>query len=215
MQKLLELVKFEILLHNRSFHLVRSGIYTMLTVTVMLFMVLKDHEGNSYNNLILCLFASVLVVISVPSYLFKNDYVDGNLEFLLCNMSPWKIVLGKYLALLLSFSVSIFFAHFISYFIMGYSSREFIFLLAVIFFILVQTSLLVSFGNIVQAYFKTNTGLITSIITPLIVPCLILGSIALETMKIDYLMILLGIDIILIPLVLAVSSYLVSNIYNF
>ena len=97
----------------------------------------------------------------------------------------------------------------------GLQTSHMLFLLVIIMLILVQVIAIVLLGNVIHAYFRQNTNLILAIIIPLIIPSLIIASMGVSSFKIDFVFILLGMDMIFVPVILVLSSYLCSSLYEF
>jgi len=68
----------------------------------------------------------------------------------------------------------------------------------------------------VDSYFRSNTEIISAIIFPLILPGIIISGLMIHDRSQDdlYLTILLGIDLIMIPITLLLSAHLLKNIHN-
>lgn len=178
-------------------------------------MVIPEAVLTSQIKMLMCFWGIIFTALIIPHYLIKIDLQDGILETLLCAVSPVKILLAKYLALTISIIISTIISMiFISLFF-ALSSSEIIYLLLLMLLTIFQISAFVILGNIVHAYFRRNTNLLIALILPLIIPTLIIGATALETLNFDFIMILLGVDIVIVPIIFFLSSYLLANLYDF
>ena len=214
MGRFLELLRFEILIHNRSYHLVRNSSYIMLFSTIIFALIIPSALGDIYNKMALCLFGAVLAIITIPHYLIKIDLSDGSLETLLSIMEPWQIICAKYFALVINIGLSISISLVFSIIFLDLFLDCAVFLAVAIILVLLQFVAFILFGNIIQGFFKANTSMIIILILPMIIPTIIISAMALESYNIELLMILIGVNMILIPVIGWMSSYLLSNIYN-
>jgi heme exporter protein B len=84
-------------------------------------------------------------------------------------------------------------------------------------FVISQTSALSVLIGSINAYFKTNTDIMSVILFPLIMPIIIIHGLMIYDRSQDllYISALSGINFITIPLFLLASGYLLKNINNF
>ena len=165
--------------------------------------------------MMLIIFGSVMSAITIPSYLVKSEVQDGALENLFVFLKPPTILMAKYCGMLLSVGFGILCTLPIIAVFYHLQIDHIILLIAIIILILLQIIAIVLLGNIIHAYFRQNTNLILTIILPLIIPSLIITSMAVSTFKIDFVFILLGMDMIFIPIILMLSNYLLASLYEF
>ena len=212
---LYKLFKFELQIMNRTYHLIRHNIYMLLLFSIIFSMVLPEQFVSQYIKMLICFFGVVFASLTVPHYLVKIDMQDGFLETLITSVPTIKICAAKYLALTCSLLLSAIFSMvFISIFF-AFSWLEILYLSLLIIIAIFQLSGVIMLGNIVHSYFRRNTNMLIALITPLIIPTIIIGGSGLETLNFDLIMILLGIDLIIIPIIFFLSSYLLSNLYEF
>jgi ABC-type transport system involved in cytochrome c biogenesis permease component len=215
MNKFWKLLKYELLLCNRSYHLIRHSAYVMLLSNIIFSIMISTMEHTDHLKMLLIIFGCVMSTITIPSYLIKAEMQDGSLENLFVTLSSPTILLAKYCGMVISGGIGILstFPIIIVFYSLPLSSL--IYISAIMIFLLFQIIAIILLGNIIHAYFRRNTNIILSIIIPLIIPSLILASIAVNSLKIDFILILLGIDMVLIPIILVLSNYLLSNLYEF
>jgi heme exporter protein B len=210
-----KLFRFELLASNRSYHLIRNNIYMLLLSSIIFSMILPEQFLTQHVKMLMCFFGVIFASLTVPHYLVKIDLQDGLLETLISTIPSKKIFLAKYLALTFSLLISAFLAMiFISIFF-AFSLQEVVYLLFLICITIFQIAALIMLGNIVHAYFRRNTNMLIALIIPLIIPTLIIGALGIETLNFDFIMILVGIDLIIIPIIFFLSSYLLSNLFDF
>jgi heme exporter protein B len=167
-------------------------------------------------------FGVVFSVISIPlafiglaGIFIRPDIEDGTLEILLSTISPIKIIYAKYLALcassILSFALILPIIHIV--YNLHADLCLMIFLIATILLFL-SASLIMLIASI-QGYFRANTNFLAILIMPLLIPNIIISGILIQNIsELHLLFIMIGIDFVLIPPALYLSSYLVANIYN-
>ena len=210
-----KLLKYEITIYHRSYHLLRHSAYIMLLSSVILSIMISNEVNSDYTKMTLILFGSIISASTIPSYLVKSDMQDGSLENLFTILSPSTIIMAKYCGMVMSVGAGILCTLPIIMLFYDLQAGHMLFLSSVMTLILFQVIAIVLLGNIIHAYFKQNTNMILAIIIPLIIPSLIIASIGISTLKIDFIFILLGMDMIFIPIILLLSSYLSTSLYEF
>ena len=209
------LLKYELTICHRSYHLFRHSAYIMLLSSIILSIIIESEASSTYIKMMLIIFGSVMSAITIPSYLVKSEMQDGSLENLFVFLKPTTILMAKYCSMLLSAGFGILCTLPIITIFYHLQIHHIIFLTLMIIIILCQIIAIVLLCNIIHAYFRQNTNLILAIILPLITPSLIITSMAISTSKIDFVFILLGMDMIFIPIILTLSNYLLANLYEF
>ena len=210
-----KLLKFELKTSNRAHHILRSSIYMMLLSILMFSITIPKEHISEELNMLICFSSLIFTFMITPPYLVKSDLNDGFLETSLSIFSPLQIILAKYLSLVLNLMISIFVILPIIMLVFNIALEPLIYLYSLMILTIFQIAGIIVFINILHAYFKKNTNLLISLILPIILPTIIISSIALSSLKIDFLMILLGLDLIMIPLIFCLSHYLLKNLYNF
>ncbi len=77
------------------------------------------------------------------------------------------------------------------------------------------SSALTSLIAAIQGYFRSNTNFLAVLIMPLIIPNVVLAGIILQNSAMEsLLLVMLGINMVIIPVAIFLSSYLIKNIYN-
>ncbi len=208
------LLKFEILLQNRSYHMIRNSAYMMLLASVIFSIMLPHDFLNDHVKMLMCVFGVVFAALSLPHYLVKIDMQDGILETLLSHMKPWQIFCAKYAAIIFNMGVGVLISLPITIIFFALSLPQALFLLWIITLILLQVVALILLANIIHAYFRHSTNFLIAIMLPLMLPGLIIAGMGLETFKMDFAMMLLGIDMIIVPTSAVLSSYLLANLYE-
>jgi heme exporter protein B len=137
------------------------------------------------------------------------------MELLLSSLESIKIAMMKYIALLISnilaFSISI---PLIGLFCALYL-EQIVSISIVSILLLIQISGLALLTSSIEGYFRTNTEIISLVILPLIIPGIVLSGLSLnQSSNEGFIWVLLGMDMIITPITIVLSSYLIRNIYN-
>lgn len=204
----------EFLVQNKIHQLIKYSLLFFGFCLISASVINSPEEIQKFGTLFSVIYIPIGFFNLAPS-IFKSDVEDGSLECLLIATSSIKIILCKFLVLSLSVSTSFVI---ISPLIMVFFHLD-IFALALLIcnaalLLLLSAALTVLIASI-QAYFKSNTNFLTILIMPFIIPSIILSGIFIQSMNETYLLAMLaGINLLLIPPSLYLSSYLVDNIYN-
>lgn len=209
------LLKYELTICHRSYHLFRHSTYIMLLSSIILSIIIEGEATSIYIKMMLIIFGSVMSAITIPSHLIKAEMQDGSLENLFVFLESSTITMAKYCSLIIVIGAGILSTLPIITMFYHLQIDHIIFLVAIMLIILMQIIAIMLLGNIIHAYFRQNTNLILAIIIPLIIPSLIIASMAISTFKLDFVFILLGMDMVFVPIILIVSNYLLSSIYEF
>ena len=211
---MITLIKQEFIVQNQVYNTTK---YTMM---FFLFCSLSVTLINSYENiqffgLIFCVVSIPLAFIGLSSNLIRPNIEDGTLELMLTSCSSLKIIIAKYISLcaccILSF-LSVMPVIYIVYNV--YIHVLLVLILTSMSMLFLCSSLIVLIASI-QGYFRVNTSFIAILIMPLIIPNIVLSGVLLQNSSDFYLLyIMLGVDLIIIPPALYLSSYLIENIYN-
>jgi len=215
MTNFLHLLKYELTIYHRSYHLFRHSAYIMLLSSIILSIMLSSESSTTYIKMILIIFGAVISAVTIPSYLIKSDMQDGSLENMLAISRPSTIITTKYCGMFASVSSGILCTMPIIMLFYGLQASHLLFLLAIMLLILLQVIAIVLLGNVIHAYFRQNTNLILAIIIPLIIPSLIIASMGISTLKGDFVFILIGMDMIFVPIILMLSGYLCASLHEF
>lgn len=215
MNRFWKLLKYELLICNRSYHLIRHSAYVMVLSNIIFSIMISDAAHTIHLKMLLIIFGSIIATITIPSYLIKSEMQDGSLENLLVTQSSTTIVLAKYWGIVASSGIGIFstFPIIIIFYSLPLSTVTYI--SAVIILLLLQIAAIILLGNIIHAYFSHNTNIILSIIIPFLIPSIIIANMGIISLNIDFIFILLGIGMVLIPITLVLGKYLLSNIFGF
>ncbi len=215
MSNFFALLKHEIILQNRAYAIIRYNVQFMIFGVICLIFA-------SPATVNLKSFATSFVIIGLPlsiinasRSIIKSDIYDGSMELLLSSLESIKIAMMKYIALLISnilaFSISI---PLIGLFCALYL-EQIVSISIVSILLLIQISGLALLTSSIEGYFRTNTEIISLVILPLIIPGIVLSGLSLnQSSNEGFIWVLLGMDMIITPITIVLSSYLIRNIYN-
>ena len=211
---MLRLFLQEILIQNKSYHIVKHFLLFLLfalTSTV----IINPIEDMHKMGLILSIIYIPLFLLSNNYFIIKSDVTTGNMEFLLTSASSFSITIIKFLSITINGLISqtlmipiiiLFFHPTIKLIVIFYCCSILVLMLSVALTILISS---------IQAYFQNNTNFLTVMIMPIMFPNIIIsGMIMISPQQISLLLIMLGINLILIPVILYLSQYLIDNIYH-
>lgn len=215
MNRFWNLLKYELMICHRSYHIIRHVAYVMLFSNIIFSLIISSEDISDQMKMLLIIFGAVMATITLPSYLIKNEIQDGSLENLFVKFRPSIILLAKYCGIVMSVGIGIGITLPVIIVFYSLTFHKICYMTVVMILLIIQLLSIVLLGNIIHAYFRHNTNIILSIIMPIIIPSIIFATLALNSLKIDFILIILGIDMILIPIILMFSNYLLSHIYEF
>jgi ABC-type transport system involved in cytochrome c biogenesis permease component len=186
----------------------------ILTLVIFSF-IIESKDLSSHIKLMIGYSGIILASMTLPHYWIKSDLNDGYLETLLSITSSFQIIMVKNLCLDICLIASAIMPIFFMMIIFDLSVYECIYLLIAMILTIEHIASLLVLTNILHAYFKRNTNLIISVIMPLIIPHIIISFMGLEFLKIDFLLMLFGMNMILVTITFLLSNYLLKHLYNF
>lgn len=214
MTNLIRLIIWEFTVQNKVNNLAKYlfGFFLFGTLSVVL---INNQVDIRKFGIIFSVIYLPLSLIGFSNFIFKQDLDDGSLDLLFTTFSPIEIVLAKFLSVCVCITLSSIFNFPIIFFAFDVSLLMLINLGISIFLLLIlSTALLILIGAI-QSYFRSNTNFLSILIMPLLIPSIVITGLLLqETGNPHLILILVGIDLILVPLSIFLSSYLLKNIYN-
>ncbi len=208
------LILHELKIQNKIYNI------TKYTLIFFIFCCLSITLINAYENIqafgiIFAVISIPLAFISLSGNLIKPDIEDGSLETLITASTPGKIILAKYIALCICCSLSFFLTMPIIYLIYNIEFITFTAIISSAVILLFLSAALITLISAIQGYFRSNTNFLSILIMPLLIPNIILSGLFLQNnTDLHLLFIMLGVNLVIIPPALYLSSYLVENIYN-
>ena len=208
------LLSQEFLIQNKIYNLIKYSVlffsFCILSITLI-----NSHDDVQKFGAIFSLVCIPLCFLGLANNLIKTDIEDGSLEYLLIISSAQKIILSKFLILSL---ITLFCFALVSPLLGVFFNLQFyqvvILLLTSLVLITLSAALIVLIASI-QGYFRSNTNFFAILVMPLILPNIILAGILSQNPQETYLLaIMFGINLVITPPTLYLSSYLIDNIYN-
>ena len=208
------LLSQEFLIQNKVYNLIK---YSVLFFGFCIFSLtlINSHDDVQKFGAIFSLVCIPLCFLGLTNNLIKTDIEDGSLEYLLITSSVQKIVLSKFLVLsLITLFCFVLVSPLLAIFFNLQLHQVVILLLTSLLLITLSSALIVLIASI-QGYFRSNTNFFAILVMPLILPNIILAGILTQNPQETHLLvIMLGINLVIIPPTLYLSSYLIDNIYN-
>lgn len=208
------LIYHELKLQNKVYNITKYIFIFFLFCSLATGFINSEEDIQRF-GIIFSIISIPLAFIGLSSILIKPDIEDGYLETLLSSTLAIKIILSKYIALSVCSIMSFVLVAPIIYILYNIDNSIFVMMsLAAITLIFLSAALIILIASI-QAYFRSNTNFLSIIIMPLIIPSIIISGVLIQNIDQTHLLfIMIGIDCIIIPPALYLSSYLIENIYN-
>lgn len=203
-------LKIQNKVQNLSKYLLAFFLFCALTITL----INKQPDVSKF-GIIFAIIYMPLALIGFTHLIFKQDVEDGSLEFLLSNFTILQIIITKFIAIVISAFVSIILSLPVIYIIFNLDFKSLCSLAAILLTLLFISSALLILIASIQSYFRSNTNIISLLIMPLLMPSIVLAGLALQNQQnFSVILIMLGLDLIMVPISLILSAYLIKNIYN-
>lgn len=208
------IIKHELKIQNKINNLIK---YTAIFLIFCTFSVtlISPQENVQTFGIIFSVICIPLAFIGLNHGFIKTDIEDGSLESSLTSIPSYKIIFAKYAALCICTLAS--FTMMIPVIFILYNVRieNIIIIVFSGIMLIALSSALALLTSAVQGYFRTNTNFLSILIMPLIIPDIIISGLFIQAPENLYLAtIMIGINLVIIPPSLYLSSYLLENIYN-
>ena len=177
--------------------------------------IVNSHETIASFGIVFSVVAIPLALIGVSANFLRPDIEDGSLELLLASFKPSQIILAKYLSLFtcgfIGFIINVPF----SYLLFNIAIDQLLLIITCGLLLMASSAAIIMLISSIQSYFRSNTNFLTVLIMPLIIPSIILSGIIIQSdNNYSLALILLGVNCIIVPASIYLSSYLIENIYN-
>ncbi|HJD55811.1 MAG TPA: heme exporter protein CcmB [Rickettsia endosymbiont of Pyrocoelia pectoralis] len=213
MNNLLTLIKREFIIQNRINNMIKYLVIFFLFCIISTTLI-NSHDDIKKFGLIFSVICLLISLISFSSGLFKSDLEDGTLELLLSSISHEKIILAKFFAIFISSTIGVILILPIIYVFFDHTLQEVVFFFISVWLILLLSSSLVVLSASMQCYFKVNANFIGIFVMPLLIPNIIMTGLILQNNNLQLIFIMIGINLVFLPVSFFLSSYLIRNIYN-
>jgi len=208
-------IKHEFLLQNKICNLTKYFFIFFVFCSGSITIV-SSHDKIANLGIIFAVISIPLSLIGIAANFLRTELEDGTLEILLTSFKPIQIILAKYLGLFICGSVAFVLNIPISCFLFNIEAFQ-LNLVIITGLLLMATSCgVVILISSIQCYFRSNTNFLSTLLLPLIIPSIILSGIIIQSdnNNSSLLLILIGVNCIIIPISIYLSSYLIENIYN-
>ena len=208
-------IKHEFLLQNKICNLTKYFFIFFVFCSGSITIV-SSHDKIANLGIIFAVISIPLSLIGIAANFLRTELEDGTLEILLTSFKPIQIILAKYLGLFICGSVAFVLNIPISCFLFNIEAFQ-LNLVIITGLLLMATSCgIVILISSIQCYFRSNTNFLSTLLLPLIIPSIILSGIIIQSDNSNFslLLILIGVNCIIIPISIYLSSYLIENIYN-
>lgn len=204
----------ELKIQNSINHLTQ---YTAIFLIFCTFSITLVHSQEKIQ-----IFGSVFSVVCIPlafisltNGLIKDDVEDGSLENALSSILVWKLILAKYLILCICVLTSFIYTIPISLVLYSVDVQNWGSIIFSGIILITLSSAVALLISVIQAYFRTNTNVLSILIMPIIIPNIIVSGLYIQSPEHLYLAtIMVGINLVLIPPSIYLAIYLLENIYN-
>lgn len=208
-------IKHEFLLQNKICNLTKYFFIFFVFCSGSITIV-SSHDKIANLGIIFAVISIPLSLIGIAANFLRTELEDGTLEILLTSFRPIQIILAKYLGLFICGSLAFALNIPISYFLFNIEAFQ-LNLVIITGLLLMTTSCgVVILISSIQCYFRSNTNFLSTLLLPLIIPSIILSGIIIQSdnNNSSLLLILIGVNCIIVPISIYLSSYLIENIYN-
>lgn len=211
MNRVIYLTIFEILIQNKINNLIKYLFIFLLFCTLT--NILTVNQNYELTFLITHL---PLSINGFSNFLLKHDKEDGYLELLMIHFATIEIIIAKFLSIFASYCIGLSIYLPIVSFFFNLSYMIAVKLSVSLILVLMLSISLVILISTIQIYFKSNTNFLTLLALPLLIPSLIISCIIIQSNYYEYslLGIMIGINLILIPISLLFANYLLKNLFN-
>jgi heme exporter protein B len=208
------IIKRELKVQNKIYNLTKYTLIFLAFCTLSITQI-STHENIQIFGVKFSIACIPLAFIGLSNNLIKPDIEDGSLETSLTSIEPIKIIFAKYIALCTGTIGSFVLILPVIIILYNIDIKEFTILsIAGILLITLSAALAVLIATI-QGYFRTNTNFLSILIMPSIIPSIIMTGLLIQNPDDLHLAsIMFGINLLIIPIALYLSSYLLENIYN-
>ncbi len=214
MNKLIQLMKWEYLVQTRINNLGKYLFIFFLFCTFSTSLINNQADIKKFGVVFSIIFLPI-ALLSFSHIIFRQDLEDGNLELLLTSFTETEIIISKFLTIFLISLSSALLNIPIIYLFFDIAIATLIHILLILILLLILTTALLILMGAIQSYFGSNSNLLSMLIMPLLIPNIILCGIIIQNPEhIKLIFSMMGINIILLPIILNLSSYLIRNIYN-
>lgn len=207
-------LKSEIIILNKTYCITLNLLFTLLLPSTCLPLMLPYELLKQITPILIAIILSIHLSHIIAT-IIKQEINDGTIELLLTIAKPSRIILLKFSALLFSSAVTLFILLPIMNVFFHYNGLTLCVFFILFLLLVINVSAISLLIAVMQSYFYTNTQFILSFIIPILTPYLIIFGLITYDYNYSLLLIELGLTMVLLPIMLVMSSYLIKNIYKF
>lgn len=211
---MLNLIYQEALLQNKIHH-ISKHFFLFLLFGLISTVIIAPLQNMTEFGLMLSVIYIPMFLLGNNHFLFKYEIQNGNLELLLTTHNTIIIIVAKFCALSLSLLMSLMcILPFIAILFSTSLILTMNFIYTAILILLMSNGLAIMMAAI-QIYFQRNNNFLSVMIMPFMLPNIILAGMLISNPEnITIIFMMLGVNLIIIPISLYCSGYLINNIYN-
>lgn len=211
---MLNLIYQEVLLQNKIHH-ISKHFFLFLLFGLISTVIISPLQNMTEFGLMLSIIYIPMFLLGNNYFLLKHEVHNGDLELLLTTHNALIIIIAKFCALSLSLLMGLIC---ILPLIVIFFSPSFILTMNFIYIailILLMSNGLAIMMSAIQIYFQRNNNFLSVMIMPLMLPNIILAGMLLSNPEnVTLIFMMFGVNLIIIPVSLYCSAYLINNIYN-
>ncbi len=211
---MLNLIYQEVLLQNKIHH-ISKHFFLFLLFGLISTVIISPLQNMTEFGLMLGIIYIPMFLLGNNYFLLKHEVHNGDLELLLTTHNALIIIITKFCALSLSLLMGLIC---ILPLIVIFFSTSFILIINFIYIailILLMSNGLAIMMSAIQIYFQRNNNFLSVMIMPLMLPNIILAGMLLSNPEnVTLIFMMFGVNLIIIPVSLYCSAYLINNIYN-
>jgi len=209
-----ELIRHEFFIQNKINNLCKYFlIFFLFSLTSIT--IINPYEKIASFGSVLSIVLIPLALVGIGANFLKSEIEDGSLELLLTSFMPLQITLAKYVALFLCAAIGFVFNLLAAWLLFNIAFYSLILIAICGLLLSLLSCAIILLIAAIQCYFRNNTNFLSTLLLPLIIPSIILSGIVVQNSdNYQIILILLGINMILVPTTIYLTSYLIANIYN-
>ncbi len=211
---MLNLIYQEVLLQNKIHH-ISKHFFLFLLFGLISTVIISPLQNMTEFGLMLSVIYIPMFLLGNNHFLLKYEIQNGDLELLLTTHNTIIIIVAKFCALSLNLLMSL--ICILPLIIILFSTSIILtmdFIYIAILILLMSNALAIMMAAI-QIYFQRNNNFLSVLIMPFMLPNIILAGMLISNPEnITIIFMMLGVNLIIIPISLYCSGYLINNIYN-
>jgi ABC-type transport system involved in cytochrome c biogenesis permease component len=211
---MLNLIYQEVLLQNKIHH-ISKHFFLFLLFGLISTVIIAPIQNMTEFGLMLSIIYIPMFLLGNNHFLLKYEIQNGDLELLLTTHNTLIIIIAKFCALSISLLMSL--ICILPLIVILFSTSLILtmnFIYIAILILLMSNGLAIMMAAI-QIYFQRNNNFLSVMIMPFMLPNIILAGMLISNPEnVTIIFMMFGVNLIIIPISLYCSGYLINNIYN-